>query len=117
MKKLGLAIVLVGMLLAREAGAQTINVWGSGTVSCGTWVTNRSNNPDMVFMEFSWVQGFITGLNAGLPIESSNNGHVGAHLDTNAAQVWLDNYCQAHPLDELSDASLALYFYARSQKK
>jgi hypothetical protein len=117
MKKLSVMIVLAGMLLADQAGAQTYSIWGAGGGSCGTWVTDRHSNSDMAYDEFTWVQGYITGLNAGLPNKSSNNGQVGAQLDPNAAEVWLDTYCQAHPIDMLSDAAYQLYDYARSQNR
>ena len=117
MKKLSVAIVLAGMLLAGEAGADKYRVWGSGTVSCGTWITHRGSNSFLADAEFSWVQGFITGLNAGLPNDSSNYGQVGAQLDPNAVEVWVDNYCQAHPLNDLADAATVLYVYAKVQNK
>jgi len=112
MKKLSVMIVLAGMLLAGEAGAQTYNVWGAGAASCGTWVTDRRGEALVADIDFAWVQGYITGLNA------ANNGQVGAQFgEADAAEVWLDNYCTAHPLDHLIDATDQLYTSARSQNK
>ena len=116
-KKLGIAIVLAGMLLADQAGAGTITLWGAGNTSCGTWITNRRTDPGTARFEFSWLQGYITGLNAGLPSTDSNYGQVGASIDVDAAKVWVDNYCQAHPLNNLADAATELYTYARSQNR
>ena len=115
MKKLSVGLVLAGMLLAAEADAGSL--WGAGTASCGRWVTDRRNAPSTALFEFSWVQGYITGLNSGMPSSYTNNGQVGAQLDINAAEVWLDNYCQAHPLDHLADAADQLYTYARSRNE
>ena len=117
MNKLGLAIVLVGMLLAGEADAQMLRILGAGAAVCGRWVTDRREDSALAIYEFSWVLGFFTGLNAGLPAESSNDHQVGAQLDVDVARVWLDNYCTAHPLDRLGKAAAQLYAYARSQNE
>jgi hypothetical protein len=117
MKKLSVMIVLAAMLLAGEAGAGTIQVWGAGTVSCGTWATERRRDSFLSIDEFTWVQGYVTGLNSGLPSTDSNYGQVGVQLDPDAAKVWLDNYCQAHPLESLARAADSLYDYAKAQNK
>ena len=57
MKKLGVGIVLAGMLLAGEAGADQYRVWGAGNTSCGTWVTNRRADSVPAYAEFYWVRG------------------------------------------------------------
>ena len=116
MNKLGLAIVLAAMVLAGKVDAQVLIV-GSGGLSCGTWVTDRQRTSYGMMLEIAWVEGYITGLNAGLPSEFSNNHQVGAHLDLDGFNVWLDNYCTAHPLDHLIDATDQLYTSARSQNK
>ena len=115
MKKVNVGILLAGMLLAGEADAGSFRVWGEGVILCDTWISDRHSDLTMANHEFSWVEGYITGLNSGLPSASSNNGQVGEHLAAEGAKVWLDNYCQSHPLDMLSQAADKLYDYARSQ--
>ena len=117
MNKLGLAIVLAVMLFAGKADAQMLRILGAGATVCGRWVIDRREDSALAIDEFSWVLGFFTGLNAGLPAESSNDHQVGAQLDVDVARVWLDNYCTAHPLDTLYQAANGLYLYAKSQNK
>jgi hypothetical protein len=117
MKKVNVGILLAGMLLAGEADAGSFRVWGEGVILCDTWISDRHSDLTMVNHEFSWVEGYITGLNSGLPSTSSNNGQVGEHIAAEGAKVWLDNYCQSHPLDTLAQAADKLYDYARSQNK
>jgi hypothetical protein len=117
MNNLGLAIVLAVMLFAGEADAQMLRILGAGAAVCGRWVIDRREDSALAIYEFSWVLGFLTGLNAGLPAESSNDHQVGARLDVDAARVWLDNYCTAHPLDRLAKAAAQLYAYTRSQNE
>ena len=117
MNKLGLAIVLAVMLFAGKADAQMLRILGAGATVCGRWVIDRREDSALAIDEFSWVLGFFTGLNAGLPAESSNDHQVGAQLDVDVARVWLDNYCTAHPLDRLSKAAAQLYAYTRSQNE
>ena len=56
-----------------------------------------------------WIQGYVTGLNSGLPASATDTGAIGEHIDIPALEVWIDNYCQAHPLDQIISAAQEFY--------
>jgi hypothetical protein len=53
MNKLGLAIVLAGVLLVGEADAQMIRILGAGAAVCGRWVIDRREDSASAIEEFS----------------------------------------------------------------
>ncbi len=52
----------------------------------------------------AWVAGYITAYNRQTPDTVSLVGG----FDLNSAMSWLQNYCRAHPLSNLSGAMEAL---------
>jgi hypothetical protein len=102
------ASLLVVILAASSLGSspwQTIppagkyNVYGAGTMSCGAWAVVRQKQD---FREAGqWMMGFVSG--AGW----AGNKQL-RKSDADGMSAWIDQYCAAHPLDELSDAAAAL---------
>lgn len=75
-------------------------VLGSGTISCGKWLEYRHGDAGP---EESWVNGYLTGRqDGGLGLTKSQVG------DVPGRSAWIDQYCQSHPIDDLTDASRAL---------
>jgi hypothetical protein len=110
------------------AAAQTPGHYlGVGTQSCGEWLasheefnkTRREAGSGGLFaMKLSWLQGFLTGYSFdGLGNPGSNSRREVAILERrwqriphpDALLVWMDNYCQAHPLNDLMTAGQTLY--------
>jgi hypothetical protein len=52
----------------------------------------------------AWVLGFLTAFN----YYQSNTGDVANGIDANGLFAWIDNYCLAHPLDRIANATIAL---------
>jgi hypothetical protein len=80
-------------------------VYGSGVgVSCGTWWAERR---DVVLHADAtqWVLGFLSGVSASGPVLKQS--------DHNAIELWIDNYCQANPLDKLATAAAKLVLVLR----
>ena len=72
--------------------------------SCGGWITARRSQSGMALQFQAWVIGFLTGrATAGADREDLLRG-----MDSPSAFVWIDNYCQSHPLDRLWQAADAL---------
>src|SRR5262249_35509317 len=96
-----------------------VYVWAMGNMSCGQWITERQKDPEgmTVSLAVSWITGFVTGLNAFLPSTSLHSKEVGSHTDLPSLIVWLDGYCQQHPLDKIYQAPTFFYGYARAQGK
>ena len=94
-------LLFPAMVIAMSAMAQeTYTVLSSGATSCGTFLkeSDRLQSDDLF-----WVEGFLTGANA-----FSAEKHAGRGVDYEARKLWLSNYCTAHPLDHLIDATQAL---------
>lgn len=81
---------------------------GSGNSSCGTW-TAEQQQPDSVLaiMDVQWIFGFLSGVGWVAP---SGVDPLGG-LDGYAVTEWIDNYCRAHPLDNMIKAA-AEFVYA-----
>ena len=75
---------------------------GHGTRSCGSWTIDRRTASRTELADESWILGFLSGV-----------GYEGAGLsplnDVDAKDVfgWMDNYCRAHPLDDIEKAGEA----------
>ena len=97
MRSLVLGLVLV--FCVGVARADGYLVYGAGQASCGTYVSEPDGSaPKLV--DLSWALGYISAIDLW---EVTENRKF-AKVDNNAVGVWLDNYCQAHPLDSFHDA-------------
>lgn len=55
-----------------------------------------------------WVGGFLTGSNSILSNSPTNIDVFAQATDAQGLWAWVDNYCQAHPLDSVARAADAL---------
>ncbi len=102
---LSIVVLLASMTLASLASAKeepNFVVLGPGVQSCGKWTADRQAGPNEFHEWYNavfWLQGYITAL-------SSERGvSLFEHVDNKAISAWLDNYCNANPLDTILDAS------------
>ena len=99
--------LVVGFLVALCGGAAhadgTYQVYGAGVESCGTYV-NEAHGSLAKRLDNQWVLGYVSAVDMW---QASRNQHM-AHTDVDAVKVWLNNYCQTHPLDQLNWAANAL---------
>jgi len=95
-----LGFVTVGSTAeAAPPASYQADVIGSGTISCGTWTAWRRSG--QAAHAEQWILGFLSGIGyegVGDPL----NG-----VDANAVWAWMDNYCQANPLDAIVKAGAA----------
>jgi hypothetical protein len=82
--------------------AQTPVVIGAGGNSCGKR-TNTIGVPGHNEYE-GWVLGFISAYDMYV----STTGHVNAGTDARGLLGWIDNYCSAHPLEQINTAAVRL---------
>ena len=89
---------------ADKSGAYS--VLGEGTMSCGTLVQSVHNaeNTDKVIIG-SWVNGYLTAINQF----KYKRINVAQGTDREARELWIYNYCQKNPLDNLATATSSLY--------
>lgn len=78
---------------------------GEGSGSCGWWTNSRQADPAGVTRESSWVLGYVTAASLYRKVDTPNFAHG---LDSPAVDHWVDNYCAAHPLENIQSAAAAL---------
>ncbi len=73
--------------------------FGFGIKSCGVWVEAAAME-QQVFN--SWINGYLTAYSFWV---EHGLGPVSKGADPTGARVWIDNYCQEHPLERIADAA------------
>ena len=71
--------------------------------SCGFWTEQRRIGTGSQAYQ-GWVLGFISGLNWF----GDGDGNVGPGVKAEGLTGWIDQYCQAHPLDSITTAGFEL---------
>jgi hypothetical protein len=93
------AVLMPGLLWAQRA-RNTEMVYGIGTESCGSWIKTRTEPARGEWLPAgAWVQGWISAAD-----HYAVPGPL-ARTDGDAMAAWLDQYCNAHPLDRLDIAA------------
>ena len=96
------------ILLALAAGSPTRGgnypvVIGVGGNSCGSW-TAASNTPRRLEYE-AWLIGYFSAVNRYAP---GADGALTRSTDGRGLIGWVDNYCLAHPIDQIETAAVTL---------
>jgi hypothetical protein len=108
MRRLCATLLAMAFLSAPiHADAKQYRMIGLGASSCGTWTANRVRQPNSedTFMYEQWVLGFLSGV--GFQGTESDINPLNNLTDAQGVLAWIDNYCHAHPLEDLDDASAA----------
>ena len=80
---------------------------GAGTDACETWTADRRQPLGSgALQDEQWVSGFLSGI--GYEGEEVIDPLVG--LDAQAVWAWVDDYCQAHPLEKIAAAAEAFSY-------
>jgi hypothetical protein len=92
------------LISVAEAAAQPgAHILGTGTASCGSWTALRREG--QASLPEQWILGFLSGVGYARVVEYGQDPLNG--IDANAVWAWVDNYCQANPLDHLAGAGTA----------
>ncbi|RWL47216.1 MAG: hypothetical protein EOR60_09645 [Mesorhizobium sp.] len=89
-----------------EAQSTTYQILGAGTDSCGRWVSS-ANDGALHVAYMSWVLGYLSAFNMAKSAHSGQDSLFN-QTDVQSLDLWVSNYCNAHPLKNLSDAALEL---------
>ena len=79
-------------------------ILGSGTASCGTWSGDRQRNQSLSQLNQAWVLGYVSAYNIHKPAQN----RMTKPMDTHQIILWIDDYCDANPEKNISDAAKAL---------
>jgi hypothetical protein len=111
------ALVIAALIVAPPfpAQAQWRRVYGHGATSCGKLTQEREAQSLLYASMGSWVLGYLTAFNMYGLKEDSDIGR--GQIEPEAMLAWIANYCQANPLDQLSQAALALIKAVQTKTK
>ena len=92
-----LAVSVVAVAAPAEGGAEARQA-----PSCGEWVVHREKSDTLALGNASWLLGYLSGMAVG-----SGKDFLSA-TDNASIFKWMDNYCRANPLRNVSDGGNAL---------
>lgn len=105
MRKSFLVVLLSFMTVASSAGgADAGGVMVRGSLSCGRWVEVRTATrpPNTSYAE-AWVIGFVSGFSL------AKGQDVLSDTDSASVFLWMDNYCRANPLNDVTTGAFQLF--------
>jgi hypothetical protein len=114
MRFLLILTVLTVLLGAGSADAQGYHLAGSGAFSCGSWTAYRheyrqsglvTQGSQSEQQAAAWVLGFLSGIGA---VHQNGDDPLDG-VDGEGVWAWIDNYCQAHPVENIGLAAAAFY--------
>jgi hypothetical protein len=94
---------LIAALLIPGPALAAFAFVGAGADSCGTWIASRRQSEWASIQPGQWILGFLSGVGywgEGL-VDPLNS------VDARAVWAWVDNYCLAHPLEDIERAGAA----------
>ena len=107
MKSKTVAFVMSGLIFNTAAfDAQAVEV--RGTPTCSGWIKQKGT------LQGSGNKGWLVGFLSGVAVESDKDFLLGT--DSDALFLWVDNYCQANPLNDVALAGWALSVELRLKK-
>jgi hypothetical protein len=71
--------------------------FGEGVTSCGSWTQARQTRSLQQGRLVQWVAGYLSGAN----MDDDTKPEALLGTDFNGLMAWIDNYCQAHPLNNV----------------
>jgi hypothetical protein len=109
MKK-AIALALVGLAIGTvgvEARAGASHITSLGEWSCGDWYAHKPSDPNKPSLirsgQINWLIGYMTGL------ASASGEDILASTGTASVVLWMDNWCQANPLESIAGGGLQLF--------
>lgn len=109
MNKIIYKLLMVLLLSSTSINANAITI--KGVPECGSWINAKENNKEIRLLAYEgWLSGFLSGV--------ALQANIDALKDTNSESMflWVDNYCRANPLDDLSTAGLLLFIELANKK-
>lgn len=94
-------LLLTASMVATAAPADP----GAGTrqaPSCGEWIVHREKSDTLALGNASWLLGYLSGLAV-----SSGRDYLSG-TDNSSIYKWMDRYCRANPLRDVSSGGNAL---------
>ena len=71
-----------------------------GSASCGSWVNEKSVTVNAAYQ--LWLMGYLSGFAIG------TGKDILKGTDSQSIALWVNNFCKANPLQDMSDAAFQL---------
>lgn len=101
-KNILLSLITFSLLASEAIPANAVPISARGAPSCGEWVKNRTEHNLYESVNITWLMGFLSGLAIGKDVNFLPD------TDAKSLYLWIDNYCQANPLENVSLAGYLL---------
>jgi hypothetical protein len=99
---------LVLFVFACSLVQPVFGAWTYGARDCGEWLT-RKKDPYAELAITGWLTGYMSGLNAMHELNGRKDDPLKKATSAQQIFIWMDNYCQKDPLNNISDGGDALF--------
>ena len=103
-----IAVLMIASATAWASPAMAADAAGRfqiyGDVTCGQWLSWRSDPSIVQNLASMWLGGFISGFN----VVVNGPQDVLLRSDLDSALRWIDNYCRQNPLKSTAGAAYSL---------
>jgi hypothetical protein len=90
-------IASLALVISATVFAQAITIRGAS--SCGVWIKERQEKKIPTLTNERWLVGYLSGLARALNKDIVNG------TDNASIFLWMDNYCQKKPLNDIADGA------------
>jgi hypothetical protein len=90
------------LLLLSQSLSYGAGVASFGDYDCGQWFTRKE-------VARGWLLGYLSGINHVLADDKKGFDPLNKLNSADQAYLWIENYCKANPLKQLSAAGSLLY--------
>jgi hypothetical protein len=94
------------------ASSSSWSIETRGMISCGDWVKHRKNDGLQKAVSEARITSFMSGMALGSSVDILKD------VSLESIYLWVDNYCQKNPFDNIYDAGtkLTLELMSRQNK-
>jgi hypothetical protein len=78
-----------------------------GSSDCGQWLQRQEDGVKHVY-DIAWLVAYLSGISIGAGIEFWDR--PSGSVSPDQVHVWMNNYCQANPLKDVSDGAMVLFY-------
>jgi hypothetical protein len=96
-----------------DQAQDSYQIFGPGVGTCSSWTEARRTGGAPQRIASAWVLGYLTAYNEFVAAD----GNVAPGADSEAVLGWIDNYCGAHPQDNLALATRSLVDELKARKR
>lgn len=111
MKKTIFALLAVATLGGVSGSASAVQIIGGA--SCGKWI-ERHEASDKAPWPAVATENWLIGYLSGIALHSKKD--ILRDADTASLVLWMTNYCNENPLNNISDGAQDLYFELKNKR-